>query len=482
MLLLWWYPMMNQWQNTTIALALLLLSFPVLGQETSGSLTAKAGSKELLTTVRNITVSGNRKTKEWIVLREVYLKPGIAYTMPFILESIKNGRTNLINTSLFVDATVDFKNWFDDSIDIVIDVKERWYWFPFPLFKPIDRNWNVWINQYKVSLDRVNYGIKFLGNNVSGRNDKLNLYLVNGYTRQVALTYQNPFMGRNLNWGYSTEFSFSKNREINYSTRNNEQIFFKNENEFVRTKLTVGGGISYRKASTERHTLKLNYTFETVSDTIATLNPKFFGNGKTKTNFPELSYRYQFFNVDYIPYPTKGLKWEFNFTKRGFGGPLDMWAFNIRGGRYFPLNNKFYYSVQADFTLKLPFNQPYYNLPLMGYGDNYMRGMEYYVIDGVAAGLIKNTLRKQIFDLKWKTGFKSRTYGTIPFKIFLKAYGDFGYTYNKFNTTGNSLTNRFLYTGGFGIDILTIYDVVFKFEYSFNQLSERALFMHLNEF
>ncbi len=435
-----------------------------------------------MVTIRNMSVTGNKKTKERIIFREVYLIPDSAYPMPFILESIKQGRTNLINTSLFVDATVDFKNWFDDSIDIVIDVKERWYWFPFPLFKPVDRNWNVWINQYKVSLERVNYGLKLLGNNVTGRNDKLNLYLVNGYTKQIALTYQNPYFGKSLKWGYSAEFSFSKNREINYSTVKNEQVFYKNEESFVRTKLVVGGGLSYRKASTERHTLRLNYTFESVSDTIAELNPKFFGNGKTKTSFPELAYKYQFFNVDYIPYPLKGFRWEFNFLKRGFGGPIDMWAFNLRGGKYFELPRKFYFGLQADFTLKLPFEQPYYNLPLMGYGDTYMRGMEYYVIDGVASGLLKSTFRKQVFDLKWHTGFKSRTYGVIPFKIFLKTYGDIGYTYSKFNSKNNTLTNRFLYSGGFGIDILTIYDVVFKLEYSTNLLSERAFYLHLNEF
>jgi hypothetical protein len=40
------------------------------------------------------------------------------------------------------------------------------------------------------------------------------------------------------------------------------------------------------------------------------------------------------------------------------------------------------------------------------------------------------------------------------------------------------LTNRFLYTGGFGIDVLTIYDWVIRLEYSFNQLNERAFFFH----
>jgi hypothetical protein len=36
--------------------------------------------------------------------------------------------------------------------------------------------------------------------------------------------------------------------------------------------------------------------------------------------------------------------------------------------------------------------------------------------------------------------------------------------------------------GGFGLDVVTIYDVVFKLEYSFNQLNQHAMFIHLNEF
>ncbi|HSF45132.1 MAG TPA: POTRA domain-containing protein, partial [Chitinophagaceae bacterium] len=85
-------------------------------------------------TIRTITVIGNKKTKEHIVTREVPLKEGISYPMPFILNSIQTARQNLMNTTLFVDATVDFKNWFNDSLDIVVDVKERWYYFPFPIF------------------------------------------------------------------------------------------------------------------------------------------------------------------------------------------------------------------------------------------------------------------------------------------------------------------------------------------------------------
>ena len=59
----------------------------------------------------------------------------------------------------------------------------------------------------------------------------------------------------------------------------------------------------------------------------------------------------------------------------------------------------------------------------------------------------------------------------------LKAYGDLGYSY--LPNPGNSrLNNKLLRTWGAGVDVLTIYDVVLKLEYSFNQLGEKGLFIH----
>jgi hypothetical protein len=60
---------------------------------------------------------------------------------------------------------------------------------PVPYIKVVDRNINQWIVEQNAKLDRINYGLKLLYNNVSGRNDKLNLYLINGYTKQISLSY-----------------------------------------------------------------------------------------------------------------------------------------------------------------------------------------------------------------------------------------------------------------------------------------------------
>ena len=183
--------------------------------------------------IREIFVTGNKKTKIHIVKREVSVVEGRSYPMSEILKSLSISRQNLMNTTLFVDVSVDFSNWYNDSIDIVVDVKERWYWFPIPIFKPVDRNWNVWITQYDVSFERVNYGIKFMGRNISGRNDNLNIFVQSGYTQQFAFTYQNPFVGNSLKHGFSVNASLERNREINYITENNEQVFYKSDQSAV---------------------------------------------------------------------------------------------------------------------------------------------------------------------------------------------------------------------------------------------------------
>jgi outer membrane protein assembly factor BamA len=438
--------------------------------------------KESAITIRDIHVSGNRITKKFIVLREVLLEKGTAYTITDILANIKTSRQNLMNTALFVDVTVNFAKWENDSLDITVDVKERWYYWPSPVFRPVDRNWNVWINQYKVSFERVNYGIKFSGRNVTGMNDRINIILLNGYARQIAVNYFNPYIDKKLRHGLGIDFSYSKNREVNFSTRKNIQNFYKNDSKFIREQLYVGLAYSYRKGSINRHTVRLGVVIDNVDDTVINLNPKFFNTSGNNSRYFEMQYRFQHLDVDYIPYPLRGNTLDFFFLKKGIGGPMDLWQFNAKAYKHWPLPFKFYYSLGGEASLRLPFNQPFINMPFLGYGDAYLRGMEYYVVDGVAGGFIRNTLRKEVASVKWKTGIKSRTYGEIPFRFYLKGYADAGYVHNKFNTTGNIFSNKLLYTGGFGLDILTIYDIVLRFEYSFNQLNERAFFFHKNDF
>lgn len=113
----------------------------------------------------------------------------------------------------------------------------------------------------------------------------------------------------------------------------------------------------------------------------------------------------------------------------------------------------------------------------MGSANLYMRGLEYYVIEGVAGGVTRATVKNEILSLNVRNIIKSKSHNKIPFRVFLKAYGDLGYSYTP--NYGNSiLNNKLLRTWGAGVDIVTFYDVVVKLEYSFNQLGDKGLFIH----
>jgi hypothetical protein len=154
-------------------------------------------------------------------------------------------------------------------------------------------------------------------------------------------------------------------------------------------------------------------------------------------------------------------------------------SFSVEAGlnRYFDLGKKWYSSIQLNGKLRLPLHQAYINQKGLGYNDNYLRGLEYLVIDGVGSALIKTTLKKKILDFKIPLPFKIKSIPYLPFTFFLKTYGDVGYVYNKKEFITN-LNNKLLYTGGFGIDLLTFYDINLRFEYSFNQLGQKGLFLH----
>ena len=88
----------------------------------------------------------------------------------------------------------------------------------------------------------------------------------------------------------------------------------------------------------------------------------------------------------------------------------------------------------------------------------------------------KQTIRKELFRFNVPTFISTGAHSKIPFRFYAKAYADAGYSYNQ-TAPENSLTNRMMYTAGFGLDIVTFYDFVFRFDYSFNQLGESGLFL-----
>ncbi len=182
---------------------------------------------------------------------------------------------------------------------------------------------------------------------------------------------------------------------------------------------------------------------------------------------------------NYNAYPSKGFIGDASILRRGLNKQMNLTQLQYHANYTIPVINKTYLNLQSAGTIKFPFNQPYYNQQLFGYGGAYLRGLEYYVIDGVAGIIGRATVRREFFSMILKSPPNSKKEVTIPFRFFIKAGGDMGYAYSK--TPGNSLlANKLLYTECIGLDmVIPSYDIVFKFEYSFNQLGGSGLFFHM---
>jgi outer membrane protein assembly factor BamA len=430
--------------------------------------------------VGTIYITGNRRTKSYIVERELPFKSGDSIFLPDLVAGFETARRQLFNTGLFNEVVVSLKSFRGYVVDVNIELKERWYIFPLPYVKPVDRNLVEWGKQ-GYSTDRLNYGFKFTWYNFTGRNDKLRLWLITGYTKQLQFQYDQPYADKTLKHGYRIGFMYSSNKEVNYSTSDNQQQFIDSLKEGIQ-KYSGYVDYTYRPGLRTVHAFRLSYTKQIVDSQVLHLNPKYFGPQHSSIEYPEISYTLNYVNVDYIHFPLTGIQGSASLLKRGFHADNNMWELSGKFFKGWKIGKKFYFGWQANAVVRLPFDQPYINQRLFGYGDLYLRGLEKYVVDGVAAALSRQTFRREMFRFSIPTFIRSKTHDKIPFRIYARTFGDMGYAYNK-NLQNNSLVNKMLYTGGFGVDIVTFYDFIFRFDYSFNQLGQKGLFLHIkNEF
>lgn len=449
-----------------------------LPAENSSIIKVSDSAAKLLIT--KVNIRGNKRTKDYMILREIQFHEGDSIAIASINEAFKLARQQVYNSTLFNEVTVDLVMLSANDIEVNVTVKERWYLYPAPQFQLVDRSFNEWWVKNKGDLSRVNYGIKFVHYNFSGRRDPLRIFFINGYTRNISFSYSQPYSNRALTQGFGIAGGYAQNREMAYKTSYGNQILFFKKDDFVRKNWYANLSLRLQKGILSRQVLNINYSYLQVHDSVVTerYNPAYFNDEKTSRTFLDFSYTWQYASVDNISYPLNGLTAVATFSKRGLGltGNTNLFNTELSYNKYWAHRRNWYTSIQLAGNIKLPFNQPYVNQKALGYGETNLRGLEYYVVDGVAYAMAKSTLKKKLFSFSIPFPFKSKTITSIPFTFFAKTYADLGFVYNK-EKYRTQLNNRLLYSGGFGIDILTFYDVHIRLEYSFNQLKQNGLFL-----
>jgi outer membrane protein assembly factor BamA len=441
--------------------------------------------------IRDIAYSGNKQTKIFILEREISYKTGDTLTGAELKSRTKHSQENLLNTALFNFVTITPIQIPDSSgseiipLAITVVVKERWYTWPTPVFDVAEQNLNVWWRNGH-NFQRASYGFFLWRYNFRGRKESIALICRFGYSQQFGGQYAVPYLNKKHTIGVTLTGTYTRNHEVSYATRNNKLVYYKDNVDRIRGETSGSMMFSYRKGVYWRQTLDLRYTNLIVNDTVTDLAPDYFADGRSQMEYFTVSYHVTRDYRDLKAYPLRGHFEEFEITKHGLGILEDeklnilAMAAGVRGyAEFFP-------RIFGSGLLRGRWNPskdiPYYHQRALGFG-TYVRGYEYYVIDGESYVVAKAEMRYQLLKPHvFKIPFLPiDKFNTLHLALYTGIYADAGYVEDRESVTSdyNTLGNTLLFGYGAGLDIVTYYDLAFRLEYSFNLKGENGFFVHL---
>jgi hypothetical protein len=435
-------------------------------------------------TVSTIILSGNAKTQDDIIIRELSFEKNKSYATGDLDKRIEKSKENLINLKLFNFVTIN-KTENKDSSEITIDVIEKWYIWPFPVFEISERNFNTWWKEFAANnysdFSRLNYGVEFNWQNFRGRNELLKLKIRKGFKEHYLLGYEVPYFNKNKTIGFNTNLQFFRRKKTHFSTEENKLNYFESDT-FNSIDYDLNTEITYRKNLHQKHKLKFTYLQSTITDSIAILNPNYLGNSLSNTSIYSLRYIFEYENRDYINYPLHGFALSFGAKKYlSATANVKHFEFATKVEKYIEPYKRFYIGSSFKAKYSTEGEQPYFIQKALGY-DHYVRGYEYYVVDGQSYWLSKTAVKyalieKTTFDIPY---VKMKQFNKSHYSLYLGVFSDLGYVIDNQNQEQNSINNSLLWGKGIALDYVTYYDKLLRIEYSINALGEKGVFLHFS--
>ncbi len=435
-------------------------------------------------TIRSIDLEGNKITKNRIILRELLFHAGDTVCSDSLGVLIEKSRENLLNTSLFNFVTIDTITVPGSSqVSVKISMLERWYIWPFPIFELSDRNFNAWLESS--DLSRVSYGAFITWENFRGRKETFKLRLQFGYDEKYDLYYKIPYINRKETIGIAFGLGLAQNHETSYLTENNKLLYYKNDDKHIKKDGFTYFQLLGRKDIYNSHKFEVSFNYLNFDDTLLVLNPHFTTSDKAINRYLSLYYQFKSDHRDFHAYPLTGYYFDVGFKKAGLGiisHDVDVLFVTSTFRKYWQLSNRFFYAFNINTKFSDKKRQPYFLQRGLGYGRDFVRSFEYYVVDGQNLGLFKSSLKfallpPKVSDLKF---IPFEKFSKIHYALYFNVFFDIAYVDNPYYNPAynNYLENSLLFGYGIGLDLVTYYDIVIRGELSINRYDKPGLFLH----
>jgi len=434
--------------------------------------------------IEKISIKGNRKTKEQIITRELSFKVGDSLLLSQFDSLFVWNKIRIYNTNLFNEVNLS-SSISEDQATVLIEVDERWYFYPSPIFRLIDRNFNDWWVNRNRDLSRVNYGVRIHQFNFRGRREFLRVVLQTGFTNVLNLRYNIPYIDKKQRNGLLFNLSYSEAKNVAFTTTENVPRFTSDIDKNLRKVTRNSVRHSYRSSFYTFHRTTLGHFHVKIADTLALLNPNYLENGRTIQRHFYAGHSFLYDKSNNINYPTEGEKLFIGIFKHGFGvydEGVDYWRVWLAASKYWNLKKGFYAASDVSILSTFPEERDYYNFYKIGLSLEVLRGYDLNIIEGSSYVIQRNEVKHKLIERKWNISkvMPIRQFRTFPFTVYGKVYFDQGYAkgYPKYDGSA-PLDDRYLYSYGAGLDLVLVNDLTFRLEYSRNVLNRTFFFINL---
>ena len=296
--------------------------------------------------ISGIIVSGNERTKEVVIKRELLFGIGDAPS-DSLLEFSKN---RLLALGLF--SRVEFYYLpAANGVDLLILVHEQLQFFPYPIFDVADRDWN-----------KITFGAGIAHVNVMGLNHKLNATLAFGYNAGYSFNYKIPWLGlkEHLYLNLVAKKFRARNRAVNFDEH-------------------------HLKFSTSLGKFWTRYFYTIIVPfydriNVDAVNAHYMSSATDVDNLGGISLGVGYDTRDLAYYPSRGLRTMAVVVRNGlFVDYLDYWKYQLDLRRYYTFSG---ITVAGRISTTQSIGElPIYDRVYLGYGER-VRGHFYEVYEG----------------------------------------------------------------------------------------------------
>ena len=419
--------------------------------------------------VQDIIVEGNAKTDLSIILRELSFKPGdVIADWP---GTVQENTQRLLNLFLFNEVKIE-----RNGNRVIIQVKERLYVWPKIDCSTADRNFNQW--WLSKDLKRLNLNTQLGIFNIKGQNKSLWLRSQLGYTTALSLTFKQPYINAKKTIGIQAQLYYSANKEIWIQTANDKLQFYSANNQTMIKRLGAEAWLLHRPKIYTYHAFGMGFRHIGIADSAVAHqgNNPYLWQGLSSQKEFNLAYQLSIDKRNLKGFPTKGFLIKAQCDWNTLGGQtssLHYWQLKGSAAKYWPIREKVFASIGVAAKYVNFEYLPYNKFQSLGYGKDYIRGYELYVVDGHAFAIAKAEFKWRILQKTYKFLPKVKHYESLPTQLFFTVFNDCGYVSNvrsKTQPDGNQLPNQWLYGFGAGVNVVMYTDYCTRLEYSTNHM------------